>query len=55
MSRTPPADRRTLVALASGESGTPPVRAAADTSPERVRKELAARWLPAEPLDATRR
>ena len=55
MSRTPPADRRTLVALASGESGTPPVQAAADTSPERVRKELAARWLPAEPLDATRR
>jgi hypothetical protein len=55
MSRTPPADRRTLVALASGESGTPPVQAAADTSPERVRKELAARWLPAEPLDAARR
>lgn len=55
MSRTPPADRRTLVALASGESGTPPVRAAADTSPERVREELAARWLPAEALDAARR
>jgi hypothetical protein len=55
MSRTPPTDRRALVALASGESGTPPVRAAADTSPERVREELAARWLPAEALDAARR
>jgi hypothetical protein len=55
MSRTPPTDRRALVALASGVSGTPPVRAAADTSPERVREELAARWLPAEEFDAARR
>lgn len=55
MSRTSPADRRALVALASGESGTPPARTAADTSPERVREELAARWLPAEALDAARR
>ncbi|MFM7136837.1 MAG: hypothetical protein ACKO1M_07180 [Planctomycetota bacterium] len=55
MSRTPPADLRTLATLAAGASGTPPVRTAADTSPERVREELAARWLPAEALDATRR
>ncbi len=55
MNRTPPADRRALVALASGVSGTAPVRAAAETSPERVREELAARWLPAEELDAARR
>jgi hypothetical protein len=55
MSRTPPADRRTLVAVASGESSTPPVRAAADVSSDHVREELAARWLPAEALDAARR
>jgi hypothetical protein len=55
MSRTPPADRRTLVAVASGGSGTPPVRAAADVSSDHVREELAARWLPAEALDAARR
>jgi hypothetical protein len=55
MSRTPPADRRTLVAVASGESGTPPVRVAGDASPDHVREELAARWLPAEALDAARR
>jgi hypothetical protein len=55
MSRTPPADRRTLVAVASGEAGTPPVRAAADVSSDHVREELAARWLPAEALDAARR
>lgn len=55
MNRTPPTDRRALVALASGVSGTPPVRATAETSPERVREELAARWLPAEALDAARR
>lgn len=55
MSRTPPTDRRTLVALASGMSGTLPVRAAGDTSPDHVREELAARWLPAEELDAARR
>lgn len=55
MSRTPPADRRTLVAVASGAAGTPPVRVAGDASPDHVREELAARWLPAEALDATRR
>jgi hypothetical protein len=55
MSRTSPTDRRTLVALASGISGTPPTQPAAETSTERVREELAARWLPAEALDATRR
>jgi len=56
MNRTPPADRRTLVALASGGSGTPRVRSgAAEAAPERVREELAARWLPVEALDAARR
>jgi hypothetical protein len=54
MSRTPPTDRRALVALASGRSGTPPERTAADGSPDQVREELAARWLPAEALDAAR-
>ena len=47
--------RRTLVAVASGDSGTPPVRAAADVSSDHIREELAARWLPAEALDAARR
>jgi hypothetical protein len=55
MSRTPPTDRRALVALASGRSDTPPERTAADTSPDQVREELAARWLPAEALEAARR
>jgi hypothetical protein len=55
MNRTSRSDRQALVALASGGSGTPPPRPGAETSPERVRKELAARWLPAEALDATRR
>jgi hypothetical protein len=54
MSRTPPTDRRALVALASGRSGTPPGRTAGDASPDQVREELAARWLPAEELDAAR-
>lgn len=55
MPQTSPADQRLLVAVASGSAGTsvhPPVE---DQEPERVREELAARWLPAESLDATRR
>lgn len=55
MSRTPPADRRTLVVLASGGSGTPAGSGADDASPDRMHEELAARWLPAEALDAARR
>lgn len=55
MPRTSPDDRRTLVALASGRSGTPPVRQAVDAVANDVHEELAARWLPAEELDATRR
>jgi len=53
MPRTEPADRRTLVAVASGRSGTPPARLPADA--DEVHEELAARWLPSESLDATRR
>jgi hypothetical protein len=52
---TDPADRRMLVAVASGRSGTPPVRLTADTGADEVHEELAARWLPSESLDATRR
>jgi len=55
MSRTPPADRRTLVALAAGTSGTPLLQPGPETSAEHVTEELAARWLPAEALDAARR
>lgn len=55
MPRTSPDDRRMLVALASGTSGTPPVRPAVDAGADEVHEELAARWLPAEALDATRR
>jgi hypothetical protein len=55
MPQTPPVDQQRLVALAGGtaeRSAHPPV---GDPEPERVREELAARWLPAESLDATRR
>jgi len=55
MPRTPPADRRLLVALASGAAGTSSVRPSPEVTAEAVREELAARWLPAESLDATRR
>ena len=53
MPRTEPADRQMLVAVASGRSGTPAMRLAADA--DQVQEELAARWLPSESLDATRR
>jgi hypothetical protein len=55
MSQTPPTDQRLLVSLAAGTvspSAHPP---AGETGPDAVREELAARWLPAESLDATRR
>jgi hypothetical protein len=53
MPRTGPADRRMLVTVASGRSGTPAMRLTADA--DQVQEELAARWLPSESLDATRR
>ena len=55
MGRTPPADRRALVALAAGTSGTPLLQPESETSADHVTEELAARWLPAEALDAARR
>lgn len=47
MTRTPPEDRRRLVALAAGHSST---RASVGTTDD-VRAELAARWMTAEQLD----
>jgi len=51
MSHTLPADRLALVTLAAGEA----VTTADEASSDRVHEELAARWLPAEALDAARR
>jgi hypothetical protein len=52
MSRTAPADRRTLARLASG---TQPSRSQPPVAPEEMQAELASRWLPAEQLTPTRR
>ena len=50
MTRTPPADRKTLVTLASGRQATAaPTHAAAS---EQVQAELASRWMTADQLDA---
>jgi hypothetical protein len=50
MTRTPPADRKTLVALASGRQATAaPTHA---TASEQVQAELASRWMTADQLDA---
>jgi hypothetical protein len=55
MTRTDPADRRRLVVLASGrDAGTTPA-ASRTPSAEDVQAELAARWMPAEQLEAARR
>ncbi len=54
MPQTPPSDQRILVALAAG-GGRSLHPSAAAAEPDAVREELAARWLPAESLDATRR
>jgi hypothetical protein len=54
MSRTEPADRRTLVALASGgAAGTPPGRSRRGATDD-VQTELAARWMTVDQLDGTR-
>lgn len=50
--RTKPADRRMLVALAAGDTPTPPAEPVLDTD---VGEELAARWLTADDLDTIRR
>jgi hypothetical protein len=50
--RTGPADRRMLVTLAAGDSGTP---AGQPTGAADVSEELAARWLTADDLDTIRR
>jgi hypothetical protein len=55
MPRTEPADRRMLVAVASGGAGTSAYRPTVDVVADEVHEELAARWLPNEALDATRR
>ena len=52
MPRTAPRDRRMLVSLACGQTGTPPIRPLVDASADAVHEELAARWLPADSLDA---
>ena len=52
MSRTAPADRRTLARLASG---TQPSRSQPPVAPEEMQAELTSRWLPAEQLTPTRR
>lgn len=49
MQRTPPQDRRALVALASGRQ---PAAAVADKA-EDISEELASRWLPVEQFDAS--
>jgi len=49
MPRTGPADRRLLVALACGGNAAGP--ALGEPAGERVREELAARWLPADPIE----
>jgi hypothetical protein len=55
MTRTDPADRRTLVVLASGRDGGTVAAATRTPAAEDVQAELAARWMPAEQLEATRR
>lgn len=55
MPRTAAADRRRLVALACGGAGSPPLEMAVESEADIVHEELAARWLPAEELDAARR
>lgn len=52
MSRTAPADRRTLARLAAGVQAPP---AQSSVSPEEMQAELAARWLPADQLAPARR
>lgn len=54
MPRTEPADRRMLVMVASGEAGTSAFRPTVEAGDE-LHEELAARWLPSESLEATRR
>jgi len=53
MTRTAPADRTTLVALASGRPAT--MAAAAGPNADEVQAELAARWMSADQLDALQR
>jgi len=55
MSRTDPQDRRTLVVLASGRDGGTPGPATRQPAAEDVQSELAARWMPADQLEAARR
>ena len=52
MSRTAPADRRTLARLAGGAASS---RSQAAVSPDEMQAELAARWLPADQLAPARR
>ena len=51
MTRTPPADRATLVSLASGRQATG-IAASHGTDPDKVQAELAARWMSADQLDS---
>lgn len=52
MTRTPPADRATLVSLASGRHATTGVAPTHGTDPDKVQAELAARWMSADQLDS---
>jgi len=55
MPRTAATDRRRLVSLASGATGSPPLKLGPDTEADGIHEELAARWLPTEELDAALR